>query len=230
MRIDSHPRARLRRPPRRGPRWSRSPLGPCRSGKLRDLLEADPLDLLDNQLSDPVESFEPHILARVEIHHDHLDLPTVPGINRPWGIHQGDTAAGGQSGARVHEGGVPLGQGDGHPGRQHGPFTGGEFACLGGPQIGPGVTGPRVRREGYVGVDAPQHHREFGARHTLGADHGFTSKARTRRTLSGSFMAARISSGRPLSMKWSTLTSMKRASARTATGPSGPPIRPVARQ
>ena len=34
-------------------------------------------------------------------------------------------------------------------------------------------------------------------------------------------MAAWISAGLPLSMKWSTLTSMKRASARTATGPSG---------
>ena len=52
---------------------------------------------------------------------------------------------------------------------------------------------------------------------------GFTSKARARLTWSGSAIAAWISSGRPLSMKWSTFTSMKRASARTATGPCGPP-------
>jgi hypothetical protein len=74
-----------------------APVGPRRIGKLRDLLEADPLDLLDHQLGNPVESLEPHRLARVEIHHDHLDLPTVPGINRPRGIHEGDTAAGGET-------------------------------------------------------------------------------------------------------------------------------------
>src|SRR5205823_11623478 len=55
-----------------------APFGPRRVGKLRDLLEADPLDLLDDQLGNPVEALEPHALARVEIHHDHLDLPTVP--------------------------------------------------------------------------------------------------------------------------------------------------------
>src|SRR5690606_28671426 len=153
------------------------------------------------------------------IHHDHLDLSTVPGIHRPRGIHQGHTAAGGQAGPRVHEGGIPLGQGDRHPGGQHGPLAGGQFAGLGGAQIGARVTGVLVSRKGYVRVDTAEEHVE---------GHGFTSKARARRTWSGSFMAAWISSWRPWSMKWSTLTSMNRASARTATGPSGPPMRPVA--
>ena len=199
-----------------------APLGPRRAGKLRHLVEAHLLDLLDDQLGNPVETIEPHTLARVEIDHDHLDLPTVPGIHRPRGIHQGYAAAGGQTGARVHEGRVPVGQGDGHPGGQNGPLPGLQFTALGGPQIGSRVTGVRVRRKRYVRVDAPDQHVQ---RVTT---HGFTSKARARRTWSGSSMAARISSGRPLSMKWSTLTSTNRASARTATGPSGPPIRPVA--
>jgi hypothetical protein len=71
-----------------------APLGPRRAGKFRDLPEADLLDLLDDQLGNPVETLESHWFVRVEIHHDHLDLPTVPGINRPRGIHQSDTAPG----------------------------------------------------------------------------------------------------------------------------------------
>src|SRR4051812_43675714 len=199
-----------------------APLGPRRVGKLRDLLEADPLDLLDDELGNPVEALEPHRLVRVEIHHDHLDLPTVPGINRPRGIHESDTAAGGETGSRVHEGRVPLRQRHRHSGGQHGPLSGLQFTALGGPQIGPRVTRVRVHRKRYVGVDAPDQHVQGVTAH------GLTSKARARRAWSGSSMAARISSGRPLSMKWSTLTSRNRASARTATGPSGPPIRPVA--
>ncbi|CAM5250868.1 hypothetical protein SVIOM342S_03376 [Streptomyces violaceorubidus] len=199
-----------------------APLGPRRVGKLRDLTEADPLDLLDDQLGNPVEALEPHALARVEIRHDHLDLPTVPGINRPRGIHEGDTAAGGQSGTWVHEGRVPLGERHRHAGGQNGAFTRRQLAVDGGAQVGTRVSGLRVRRQRHVGVDAPDQHLE------VGTAHGFTSKARARRSWSGSSMAARISSSRPLWTKCSTLTSMKRASARTATGPSGPPIRPVA--
>lgn len=205
-----------------------APFGPHRIGKLRDLLEADPLDLLDHQLGNPVEALEPHALARVEIHHDHLDLPTVPGIHRPWGIHQSHAAARCEAGSGVHKGRVPLRQGDRHTGGQNDPLTGREFATLGGPQIGSGVTGMLVRRQRHIGVDAPHEHAEFAAGTAREIAHGFTSKARARLTWSGSLMAASISSGRPFSMKWSTLTSMKRASARTATGPSGPPIRPVA--
>src|SRR5439155_25438162 len=109
-----------------------APFGPRRFGKLRDLLEADLLDLLDDQLGNPVEALEPHGLARVEIHHDHLDLPTVPGINRPRGIHQGDTAAGGEPGPRVHEGRVPLREGDRHPRGKHDPLARLQFTRLGG--------------------------------------------------------------------------------------------------
>lgn len=168
-----------------------APLGPRRAGKFRDLTEADPLDLLDDQLGNPVEALEPHALARVEIHHDHLDLPTVPGINRPRGIHQGDAAACGQSGTWVHEGRVPLGEGDRHAGGQDGAFTGRQLPLDGGAQVGARVPGLRVRRERYVGVDAADEHLQAGAAH------GFTSKARARRSWSGSSMAARISSSRP---------------------------------
>src|SRR5690606_121728 len=202
-----------------------APCGPRRAGKLRDRHEADPLDLLDDQLGDPVEALEPHGLARVEIHHDHLDLPTVPGINRPRGIHQGDAAARGQTGSRVHERRVPLRQRHRHPGGQDGPFPGGEFARFGGAQIGARVAGVLVRRKRYVRVDAPEEDLQRG---TAGPAHGSPAKAGARRAGSGASMAARICSGRPLSMKWSTLTSLNSASARTATGPSGPPTRPVA--
>src|SRR5690606_29181781 len=106
-----------------------------------------------------------------------------------------------------------------------GPFPGGEFARFGGAQIGARVAGMLVRRKRYVRVDAPEEDLQRG---TAGPAHGFTSKARARRTWSGSSMAARITSARPWSMKWSTLTSVDGASARTATGPSGPPTRPVA--
>lgn len=185
-------------------------------------MEAHLLDLLDDKLGNPVESLEPHGLARVEIDHDHLDFPTVPGIHRPRGIHQGDTAACGQAGPRMHEGRVPVGQGDTHPGRQDGPLPGGELGGLGGDEVGPRVAGVPVRRNRHVRVDSADED-VYGV-----TGHGFTSKARARLTWSGSDMTAWISCGRPFSMKWSTFTSMKRASARTATGPSGPPIRPVA--
>ena len=194
-----------------------APLGPRRVGKLRHLLEAHLLDLLDDQLGNPVEALEPHALVRVEIHHDHLDLPTVPGINRPRGIHQGDAAAGGEAGSRVHEGRVPLGERDRHPGGQYGPFTGLQLAR-------PRWCADRLpRRRDARTPEAVRPGRRAGSarRAADGRAHGFTSKARARRTWSGSSMAARISSGRPLSMKWSTLTSMKRASARTATGRRG---------
>lgn len=124
----------------------------------------------------------------------------------------------------MHEGRVPLGERDGHAGGQYGPLTGLELARFGGAQIGPGVPGVLVRRQRYVGVDAAEPDVERGAAH------GFTSKARARRIWSGSLMAAWISWGRPWSVKWSTFTSMNSASARTATGPSGPPMRPVARE
>lgn len=187
-------------------------------------MEAHLLDLLDDQLGNPVEPFEPHGLAWIEIDHDDLDLPTVPGIDRPWGVHEGHSAAGGEAGAGVHEGGVPVGQGDRHPGGEHRPFARSQLRGLGGDQVGTGVTGVSVAGDRHVRVDPADEYVD-GVAHQ-----GFTSKARARRIWSGSDMAAWISSGRPLSMKCSTLTSMKRASARTATGPSAPPVRPVARQ
>ena len=158
-RIDSHP---LTSPGSGHGRMTaggpETPLGPGRAGKFRHLVEAHLLDLLDNQLGNAVETLEPHALARVEIDHDHLDLPTVPGIHRPRGIHEGDPAAGGQAGSRVHEGRVPVGQGDGHPGGQHGALAGGQLGGLGGHQIAAGVAGVPVRRERDLRVDAADQH------------------------------------------------------------------------
>lgn len=126
MRIHSRPWSR---PPSHDRRWNRIPLGPRRAGKFRHLVEAHLLDLLDDQLGDPVESFEPHTLARVQIDHDHLDLSTVPGIHRPGGIHQRQSAARGQPRAGVHKGRVAVGQRDRHPGGQHGALPGASSAA-----------------------------------------------------------------------------------------------------
>src|SRR6478609_8198356 len=132
---------------------SEAPLGPRRAGEFRHLVEAHLLDLLDDQLGNPVEPFEPHGLAWIEIDHDDLDLPTVPGIDRPWGVHEGHSAAGGEAGAGVHEGGVPVGQGDRHPGGEHRPFARGQLRGLGGDQVGTGVTGVSVAGDRHVRVD-----------------------------------------------------------------------------
>ncbi|CAM5373912.1 hypothetical protein SGRIM128S_07112 [Streptomyces griseomycini] len=184
-------------PVRRGVRrrWtSKPPLGPRRAGKLRHLTEADPLDLLDDQLGNPVEALEPHGLARIEIHHDHLDLPTVPGINRPRGI----TRATPQRAARPDRGctkaAYPLGQGHRHPGGQHRAFTGRAVSAgLGGAQVRlrrhPGARTPEAVRPGRRVGAGLESRASTGPRR-----HGFTSKARARRTWSGSAIAAWISS------------------------------------
>lgn len=78
-------------------RGAETPRGAYGFRQLIDLVEPYGLYPLDDELCDPVESFEPHALPRIEIDRDDLDLTTVPGIDGPGGVHHGDPVAGGES-------------------------------------------------------------------------------------------------------------------------------------
>lgn len=145
-------------PPRRDPRGAEAPRGPGRAGQLRHLMEADPFDLLDDQLCDPVPPLEPDGLARVKIDHDHFDLPTVPGIHGSRGIHHRHPAPGGQARTRVREGRVAVGQRQRDAGGQHRSLTGRQLGGLGRDQVKTGVPGVGVAGHRDGRVEPPQQH------------------------------------------------------------------------
>ena len=87
-----------------------------------------------------------------------LISPAVAGVDRARRVHDGDPVPGGQSGARMHEGRVSLGQRDGHAGADQPPLPRREQEVLGAAQVGPGVTGMRVRRGLQPGVELEQQH------------------------------------------------------------------------
>ena len=92
--------------------------------------------------------------GRVVVDDDDLDLAAVAGVDRARRVHQAEPGPGGQPGARVHEGGVPVGQRDRQPGRQHRPLARRERDVDGGDDVGAGVARQGVERQRQLGVEA----------------------------------------------------------------------------
>src|SRR5450432_516695 len=183
-----------------------------RPREFRDFVEISTLDALDHELADAVADREADGLTRVEVHHDHLDLTTVPRVDRAGSVDQRYSAPRCEAGPGMYERGVPVGQRDGYAGREHDPFAGRELGRLRGDQIGAGVTGMRVRRHPDVRMNSPDKNRQTG--------HGFTS---TCGAWLERFIEASTRSGRPNAVKCSTGTVMNKAADRSASVPSVSP-------
>jgi hypothetical protein len=56
--------------------------------QLTDVVERRVFDPLNHQLRDPVACCEPNRFSRVEVHHDHLDLATVPRVDGARGVDE----------------------------------------------------------------------------------------------------------------------------------------------
>src|SRR5215472_18618208 len=95
----------------------------CRAGQGLDLMEYRAGHLLDHKLGNPVPSPEPDRLRRIGVEQGHLDLATVPGIDGTGCIDERDPVPGGEPGAGVDEGRVPVRQGDRDPGGHYYPLS-----------------------------------------------------------------------------------------------------------
>lgn len=111
-------------------------------------------DALHDQLRDPVAPGELERFDRVEVHQADLDLTAVSGVDGARRVDDRQTHARGQSRPRVHETRIPGRERDRHPGPRHGALPRLEHHVLSGHEIGTGIVGPGVGREGNVGIDA----------------------------------------------------------------------------
>ena len=74
----------------------------------------------------------------------------------------------------MHEGGVAVGQRQREPGRQHRTLARGQLGVDGGPNVGAGVAGQRVRRERHAGVETLDQHLDGGSGgRRVGRRHGW---------------------------------------------------------
>src|SRR5947209_8668253 len=84
-------------------------LGANRVGQLVDDLKARPLDPLHDQLRQPLATLQRDRPVPVKVDDDHLDLPAVARVDRPWRVDQRQTVLGGEPGPRMDERGVAVG-------------------------------------------------------------------------------------------------------------------------
>src|SRR5271165_4434893 len=125
---------------------------------------------LNNKLSYPVTSPEAHRMLGIGVQQDHLDLATVPRVDSAWRIDDGDAVLRGQTGTRMHEGGVPIRERDAHAGADDGPLARGQLDVGGRDQVTAGVTGMGLLRQRQAAVQAPDQHL-YGPGRGAGAGH-----------------------------------------------------------
>ena len=108
----------------RKPRWSRTRRYCGRFGQDVDLSERRVLDALDHQLSDAIAALKRHRLLGVMIDEHHLEARR--GTRRRWFgcVDDSDAEPARESGTRMDERGVPLGQRNGESGRNECALTG----------------------------------------------------------------------------------------------------------
>src|SRR5215470_9748528 len=131
------------------------PAVPARgAGQGLDLMEYRAGHLLDDELGNPVPSPEPDRLSAVGVEQGHLDLATVPGIDRAWRIDNGDPVPGSEPGAGVDEGRVPVRQGDRDPGGHYRPLPRGQRDVHRREQVHARIAGVRPGGQRQLGVQA----------------------------------------------------------------------------
>ena len=82
-----------------------------------DHVPRDGLDALDNQLGDSFAAFDVHVVARVGVQQDDLDLAAVGSVDQPRRVGHGQPAAQRIAAPWQDEAGKPHGDGDGDPRR-----------------------------------------------------------------------------------------------------------------
>lgn len=89
---------------------------------------------------------------RVVVDQTDFDLSPVAGVHRARRVDDAQAEAGGEARTRVHEGDIPFGECDGHPGADGGPLAGAQFDITDGDQIDTGIAWMRIRGQWNTGI------------------------------------------------------------------------------
>ena len=178
-----------------------------RTGEALHLDEPGLLHLLDDQLGDPVAAGQVDRLPRVEVDQQHLDLAAVAGVDGPGRVDDRHPEPGGEPGARVHQGDVPVRQRDRDAGRHQRPLPRLEVHVDGRHQVGAGVTGVGVRRERDVRVGAGDQDLDAASGSVRACRRPYRRRAADRRVsgcarVSTSGWASRCAGGRSPRCSW----------------------------
>lgn len=109
---------------------------------------------LEDQLCNPVSTFDAEGVGGISVEHGDLEFTPVPRIHCSGRVDHRDAMFGGQSGARVHKTGPPFRDGDGHAGGNQGTLTGFQDNGLPGAQVHSGIPRPRVDRQRQIRVQS----------------------------------------------------------------------------
>src|SRR5262245_12610878 len=120
------------------------------------------LDALHHQLRDPVTPAQLDRVPKVVVDQADLDLATVTGVDGPRGVYDAEPDPRGEAGPRVDEGGVPVGQGDRDAGADDRTLARRDHHVGRRDEVGAGVTGPRIRRNGDSGIEPGQQDLDAG--------------------------------------------------------------------
>ena len=145
------------------PVWPKPPVP--RSDVLQRLHrgELGVLDPLDDQLGDAVAPAHLVVGVRVGVDQQHPQLVAVAGVDQAGGVEARDAVAQRQAAAGLDEPGVALGDGEGDAGgHQRPPRRRRQDRALAGHEVGAGVAGPGVGRQGQVGVEADDGDAQHG--------------------------------------------------------------------
>lgn len=122
----------------------------CQPGLVerRHLDQLGKFDPLHQELGNAVTTPYRNWLLGVEIDQRHLDLSTVPGIDRPGTVHDRQADAAGQTRTRMDQSDHSVRNGDGDPGRHQGPVAGRQVHIDGTEQVHTciAVVGPAGQR------------------------------------------------------------------------------------
>jgi hypothetical protein len=121
-----------------------------------DLDEVGPLDSLNHELSQPVATSELDRTDRIQVDHDHLDLASIPGVDRPRSVDQCHATPCREPGPGVDERGVTKGQRDRRARGDDRPLPRSELNVNRSHQIRPGIAVVGVRRRRQVGIQSLQ--------------------------------------------------------------------------
>lgn len=100
-----------------------------------------------DELSDAIAQFDTKLSFAVSVQQRDLDLTSIPGVDRPRRIHDGDAVTGRESAARNHEGGESVGKGDGGTSAHRRTLAGSEHHRFVGDKVCTGVAGVGVARQ-----------------------------------------------------------------------------------